>query len=205
MPERGVVKLNIQRGAGIAEFASFLVDLENAYLALRLLPTIDSARHFTRRWHFLVDYQGVDPSTLRYRHWPEISGREIYPKDQLEITRINIQSPGWIELLGSLNPLQQIREYLKDRHDRTKDRAWRGETEKERALLENDILRNQAEHERINVISAFSELLEHVGFSSEERQRAVWERLGPPMMRLANHQDTGLLGSQNDEIDSKRK
>jgi hypothetical protein len=104
-------------------------------------------------------------------------------------------------LLGSLNPLQQLREYLKDRHERKKDRDWRGDAEKERALLENEILQIQAERGRIGVIGEFNELLQRMEISPEDRQRIIWERLGPAMTRLGRHQDTGLLGSQHDGAD----
>ena len=60
----------------------------------------------------------------------------ILPREELIVTRINFNSPGFWEMIGSLNPLVQIREYLNDRHNRKKDkRQWEIETEK--ALLEN--------------------------------------------------------------------
>lgn len=196
MPERGAVKLNIERGATVAEFGAFLVDLEGAYLALYSLPTIDRAGRLRRR--FLIEYLDWDILGPVYRSTPAPAG-PIYPKDQLEISRITIQSPGWVELIGSLNPLQQLREYLKDRHERQKDRVWRSDAERHRAQLELEILRLQAERERTGAIADFYELLERMEVSAEERQRILWERLGGPMMRLGQHQDSGLLGNQSDD------
>lgn len=205
MPERGTIKLNIERGAGVSEFRGFLADLEGAYLALYTLPTEARARRLRGRLPFIIDYLGLDLFDAYHWNPSHLAGTDIYPEDQLEISRISIRSPGWVELLGSLNPLQQIREYLKDRHERKKDVAWRSEAEKERAHVELDILRLQAERERTGLISEFYELLERMDLSQEERQRILWDRLGTPMMRLAHHQDTGLLGSQNDEVDGKRE
>ncbi|WP_145960990.1 hypothetical protein [Sphingosinithalassobacter portus] len=201
MAKRGSVKLNIQRGAGVAEFRQFLADLESAYLALYFLPVGDGVRRLSRRLPLLIDYMGIEPFEVYFGNPRRSEDGAIYPKDQLEIAAISIHSPGWVELIGSLNPLQQIREYLKDRHERKKDRAWRSETEKHRALVELEILRLQAERERTGVISDFYELLERMDISPEERQRILWDRLGKPMSQLAHHQDTGLLGSQNDNID----
>ncbi|MBO9714243.1 hypothetical protein [Sphingomonas sp.] len=200
MPERGSIRLNIQRGAGVGEFAQFLTDLEGVYLALHLLPNERTLRRYRGRQSFYLEGLEWAPS---YLDASDLRGSELYPLDQLEIVRISIQSPGWVEVIGSLNPLQQIREYLKDRHERKKDRAWRCETEKERALLEIEILRLQTERDRIGVIGQFYELLERMEINPEERQRLLWERLGAPMMRLSHHQDTGLLGSQDDDIDTK--
>lgn len=201
MSERGAVTLNLQRGAGVAEFRHFLADLENAYLALQLLPTLTRARRYRRRVPWFLEYPGTDLFAHEFGDWWATNGTDIYPEDQLELARISIQSPGWVELLGSLNPLQQLREYLKDRHERNKDRAWRSDAEKERARLENEILRSQAQRERIGVIGDCNKLLEEMGIEPDERQRILWERLGSAMVRLGQHQDTGLLGSQNDEID----
>jgi len=44
----------------------------------------------------------------------------VLPSERLFFSKVNIQSPGFWEVMGSLNPLQQIREYLKDRHERKK-------------------------------------------------------------------------------------
>lgn len=205
MARRGSIKLNIQRGAGIVEFGNFLSDLQGAYLALYLLPSNKRARHIRRHLPILIGDYEREFLVNYWGSWAELDGEEIYPADQLEITRIIIQSPGWIEVLGSLNPLQQIREYLKDRHERMKDLAWRSDAEKERALLENDILRAQAERERTSAISDFNDLLKRMDVDPDQRERILWDRLGPPMMRLARHQDTGLLGSQNDNVDHQRE
>lgn len=204
MIERGTVRLNIERGAAVREFQEFLADLESAYLAIYLLPSRKELRDFERSIRFPVELFGLDFVGLHRRQISGSGAAEIYPPDQLEITRITIQSPGWIELCASFNPLQQLREYLKDRHERKKDKEWRWETEKQRALAELDVLRLQAERERTGAISDFYELLKRMDISPEQRQKILWERVGTPLARLARHQDSGLLGSQNDNIDERK-
>ena len=200
MPERGAVKFDIRRGATVAEFGNFLADLENAYVALYFLPTIGRAGRLRRR--FLIDYIDVDFFGPPY--WANPRAVElVYPEDQLEISRISIQSPGWLELSGLAGILEQMREWLKDRHERKKDMDWRGQAEKDRAQAELEILRAQAERERAGAIGDYYRLLEEMGYSPEERQRMLWDRLGGPMMRLGQHQDSGLLGSQGDDTDDK--
>ncbi|MEJ7928281.1 hypothetical protein WG908_16155 [Sphingobium sp. AN641] len=202
MPEHGPVLLNLQRGASVAEFGQFLADLENAYLALYNLPSWAFYRRYRRTLGF-PEYVGLDLLLPYDGHVGDLAGDAVHPDDQLEISRITIQSPGWVELIGSLNPLQQLREYLKDRHERQKDMAWRSDAEKTRAHLENEILRIQVDRDRTSSIGEFNDVLERIGFNADERQRIVWERLGPRMMRLGRHQDSGLLGTQNDDIDSQ--
>lgn len=49
----------------------------------------------------------------------------VLPEHRLVIKSIRIESPGFWEVFASLNPLQQIREYLNDRHKRKQDREFR--------------------------------------------------------------------------------
>jgi hypothetical protein len=201
--ERGTVRLNLERGATVAEFRKFLDDLELAYVAIYDLPTIGDAGYFDRPHLSRREYR-LSRYDYLYGNMDGIRPRDIYPPDQLEISKISIQSPGWIELLASWSPLQQIREYLKDRHERKKDKLWRWESERMREMAELELLRIQAERERTGAIRDFYGLLEEMDVSSEERQKILWQRLGAPLSRLAHHQDSGLLGSQNDNIDGQR-
>lgn len=60
----------------------------------------------------------------------------ISPEEVLIISKVNFNSPGFWEVVGSLNPLTQLREYLNDRHNRKKDKlTWENEAAK--AILDN--------------------------------------------------------------------
>jgi hypothetical protein len=204
MVERGTVRINIERGATVVEFKSFLDDLEHAYLAIHALPSRREGRRFSRLVDFRYEYLGIDFFGDRYADAERYLSADTYPPDQLEITKIKIQSPGWIELFASLNPLQQIREYLKDRHERKKDKEWRWDSEKMRAMAELDLLKIQARHGEAVALREFYGLLKDMGVNQDEIDKAIWERVGTPLSRLARHQDSGLLGSQNDNIDGYR-
>lgn len=202
--EQGTIKLNLERGATISEFNSFLSDLESAYLSIYQLPSRERLRSLRRPRPYPIEF--FDPEFLYGgTRIDQMRTEYVYPSDQLEISRITIQSPGWIELIGALNPLQQLRDYLKDRHERKKDKEWRWKSEKERAEAELETLRIQAERERVGALRDFYELLDRMGMSEEDKRRILWERVGVPLTNLARHQDQGLLGSQNDNIDGHRK
>ena len=203
--ERGTVILNIERGATVAEFKAFLDDLEGAYFSIYQLPSREWMRSFLKFGHFPLEFLDAGIFNFGGSRVERLSPTDVYPPDQLEINRIKIQSPGWIELIGLLNPLQQIREYLKDRHERKKDKEWRWESEKQRAMAELEVLRIQAERERTGAIKDLYALLAQMDIRPEDKQRILWERIGTPLTRLARHQDTGLLGTQNDNIDGYRK
>ena len=42
-----------------------------------------------------------------------------------------------------MNPLMQLREYLKERHERRKDKDWREEQERRKMVLENANIETQ--------------------------------------------------------------
>lgn len=199
MPERRAVRFDIGRGATVAEFTRFLADLEAVYLALYSLPSRRDLRG--RRRLYILEYVDLDLADDFFGRNRELSAIMVHPDDQLSIERISIQSPGWTDLTGIGKVLEQIREWLKDRHERKKDVAWRGKSEREQAHWENEILKHQAEREGIGVIRDYADLLEEIGLPPEERQRILWERLGISMTHLGQHQDSGLLGSQTDETD----
>jgi hypothetical protein len=204
MIERGTVRINIQRGATVVEFKSFLDDLEHAYLAIHALPSRREWRNLRHRFEFPPEFFPIDAFGNRYADAERYRSEDTYPPDQLEIAKIKIQSPGWIELVASFNPLQQIREYLKDRHERKKDKEWRWDSEKMRAMAELDLLKIQARHGEAVALREYYGLLKDMGVNQHEIDKVIWERVGTPLSRLARHQDSGLLGSQNDNIDGCR-
>jgi hypothetical protein len=204
MIERGTVRINIQRGATVVEFKSFLEDLEQAYLAIHALPSRSERKSLKRQYRFPPNFFNSDFFENRYANAARYRAEDTYPPDQLEITKIKIQSPGWIELVASFNPLQQIREYLKDRHERKMDKEWRWESERMRSEAELDLLKIQARHGETVALREFYSLLKDMELDQDQIDRIIWERIGTPLSRLARHQDNGLLGSQNDDIDGHR-
>jgi hypothetical protein len=51
---------------------------------------------------------------------------------RLLLAAARLESPGFWEFLGSLNPLEVLRQYLSDRHERRKDREYREAAEARR-------------------------------------------------------------------------
>src|SRR5262245_38894272 len=49
----------------------------------------------------------------------------VLPEHKLQLHRIEFRSPGFWEFLGSLNPLEVLRKWASDRHERRKDLAYR--------------------------------------------------------------------------------
>lgn len=110
----------------------------------------------------------------------------ILPSERLIISKVNIQSPGFWEVLGSLNPLQQIREYIKDRHERKKDQKYRSRQEEEIGELEIQVRKDKIINQRI-------ETLRELGYSDVEIRQLVTAMVIQPLNRLGNHQDNGQI------------
>lgn len=193
--ERGTLVIVAKRGGSIAEITSFLSDLEDAYIALytfhRLwLPERLLDRLPSRLWlelgypHAVFGHTGYTPLTV-----------DLVPPDaRITLERVKIASPGTWEFVASLNPLQQIREYLNDRHQRRQDRAYREQSERTRLELENEMIRQQIEEKEISFLRDRIAILRDVGYDDNDIRRIVWMSVGNPLSRLGKHQDSNLIG-----------
>jgi hypothetical protein len=196
----GSLRIFTKRAGTVAEIVGLLQDVEAAYNRIFLFFSF-------------VDFFGDEERFFRWRHWrewrelrlpppfwapfvgfPQIEFLEaILPEYKLEVKRIQIESPGFWEFLGALNPLQQIREYLNDRHKRRQDREYREQAERERLLLENELIRRQIWEKENSVFRERISVLREIGFSDDEIRRLIWVYVSQPLIALGKHQDAGLI------------
>jgi len=132
---------------------------------------------------------------LRDRH--ERIAQNISRSEELIIHKVSICSPGVLEVIGSLNPLETIRQYLKDRREATlerekltieheKEKSHRNALEQAKAVLEIESLKTKVATER-------AVLLRDAGFAQEEIQPYVKELIERPLEELVVYQnDSGL-------------
>jgi hypothetical protein len=99
---------------------------------------------------------------------------------------VRLESPGWWEVVGQLNPLEVIRKYLNDRHERAKDVSYRNKAERDRLHYENEILRNEVIAERIR-------LARELGATDEDLAPLWNSLLIRPLRRLDAYQDRGVI------------
>jgi hypothetical protein len=110
----------------------------------------------------------------------------VLPSDRLYISKVNIQSPGFWEVLGSLNPLQHIREGLKDYHERKKDNNYR--SRQEEALRELEIIEKKE-----SLLNARIDTLKKLGYSDAEIRQLVLSMVIEPLNTLCKHQEKGQI------------
>ena len=196
MPEeQGRLIILAKRGGSIAEITSFLTDLEGAYIALysfhrlwlseRLLDRLPS-----RLWLEL----GYPHAVFGHTGYTPITSDLIPPAARITLDRVKIESPGSWEFVASLNLLQQIREYLNDRHKRRQDREYREQSERTRLELENEMIRRQIEEKDLSILRDRIAILRDVGYDDDDIRRIVWMSVGNSLSRLGQHQDSNLIG-----------
>lgn len=192
--ENKVLKIKGLRAGTPTELIEYLKDLNNAYNSLYVFNAfLDSHNPYykNKNRRKLFFYELGYPYLGNHK----IDSREelILPENRLLINKIVIQSPGFWEVLGSLNPLQQIREYLNDRHRRKQDVEWRNQTEKEKAQLENQMIQRQVYESDNKIMRERIEVLRELGFNENEIRELIWTNMGEPLQKLGRHQDTGLI------------
>ncbi|MEM1552874.1 MAG: hypothetical protein QXH03_09450 [Candidatus Bathyarchaeia archaeon] len=199
--QTGTLRVFTRRAGTVNEIVGFLQDIEVAHNKIFLFFSfldffVDRERffrwrHFWREWR---EFGFPPPFWMPFVGLPGIEFfQAILPEYKLEVKRIQIESPGFWEFLGALNPLQQIREYLNDRHKRRQDREYREQAERERLRLENEWIQRLIWEKENSVFRERIGILREIGFSDEEIRRLIWVYVSQPLIALGKHQDTGLI------------
>jgi hypothetical protein len=124
---RGLIRFSLAGSWSVRDFASWLNDLQLAYLRLSaffLLSEGDTEllRLATKPYVLTVRMQTEFDPLMRI-----VAGR----KQELRLSKIEIASPGFAELIGSLNPLKTIADFIT---------AWRHEnTLRDTAMLQANL------------------------------------------------------------------
>jgi hypothetical protein len=190
--QRGLLRLHVSVAGTVQQVIATLAAIEDAYLqiyAANLLLDKLSDAYSGKRHKFppFLEF-GIYP-------WPLESGfpfstqqireRLLLAEDELLISSVEISSPGFWEFLGTLNPLDQLRKYLCDRHERNKDKEYRNKTEATKLKLENELLAVEVFSERV-------EALKRAGFDGNEIRRLLLPAANA-LNNVAEIQDAGLI------------
>jgi hypothetical protein len=179
-----VLQIHADRAGDVAEIGIYLQRIRSAYNNIYALDlTISTAKG---RFGDSARYRfggGKPKISLRQIREPELV---VLPQERLRLRRIQIQSPGFWEFVGALSPLETVRRYLHDRHERKKDRAYRDSLDAERLELENERLRTEVAQGRV-------ELLRQVGVPEDVLRQVVTRHLIQPLAALERFQDSGLI------------
>ena len=181
--EKGVLQIELLRGGLLSEFASALEVLNKVYQHLYTLDLI--VQEAKERAEPQV-YNRRRRSGPRLRSISKVEA-VVLPEDRLRITHLSLSSPGLIDLVGSLNPLETLRQYLKDRHERRKDAKYREAADAEKLDLGNQKLRQE-------VILGDIEILRQLGYGEDVIRLAISKHFFEPADGIDRLQDANLIG-----------
>ena len=194
-----VLRLNGETGFRVEDVRDWLGRIDHAYNSLYAFEALVNV---TQPGRFVTPPGGptsgliygwwVHPSPARTRlliSWPptaETVAPVVPPRHRLILHAARLESPGSWEFVGALNPLEVLRQYLNDRHERRKDKDYRNENEKRRQELENSLLENKVVKERI-------EMAKSIGVTDQDLTPLLNELVYKPLRRLDGPQDRGAI------------
>jgi len=196
----GVVRFDFLRSGTASEIQFFLRTLEKAYkktLTVKLiLANTDNYIRFCKEFSPFprrYAYHFVHQNFICFERF--YVGHDIYdeyPESILEIKSIKISSPGFFEFLGSINPLEFIRNFLNDRHNRMMDREFLS-LEKEKKRMEVEILKNQVMRERIEMAEDMYDISRKYGIPLDDLERRIVGYISEDFHELGKMQDSKLI------------
>lgn len=178
----GLLRVEGPRLGYVHEIVDLLNDFEHAYNNFYVFSSLVSA------------VEKTDSVYIYRRSSPKFSliakskvASFVLPEDRLRLYRIEFNSPGFWEFAGSLNPLEVMRNWVADNHERRKDRDYRESLEAERLHLENEKLKTDVVRNQVA-------LLRENGVPEEKIREALTQYIMEPLNRLERHQDAGMIG-----------
>lgn len=178
MPAEDLAILRIESLAGIPlyKIRLFLTSLDYAY-----------------NYIYVAEMMLVTP--LRDSMWRQVRDTEHYKrfgawvpkKDRLILNSVELHSPGEWDFLGQLNPLETIRLYLRDRHERKKDKAYREPAEQRGMELDNKI-------KEAVLLSTQIDNARKMGATDSDLRPLLERFIRQPLAELDRFQDEGVIG-----------
>jgi hypothetical protein len=190
----GYLRIDGRGGARTSDLRDLLDAIDAAYQAVSRVAVAAERMAETVAW---AERYGPP-----FRYWPAIwIGQSSMPgaiatSDPLVVSRVELSSPGFWEFFGSLNPLEVLRKYLNDRHERRKDDEYRSDAERQRLELENERIAIDNAVRAIKAVGRLYNLEREHGpalYESEAWRRTLGAELREPFERLADFDRRGLI------------
>lgn len=180
LQRRGVLLFAGTSPVSVFLMQDFLARLDNAYaylayhanrveLAVRIAPEIDDSNRRLRAWELRLHDEGH----ALYQGMSYVRMLGLTNARALGINRVELNSPGFWEIIGSLNPLAQVRGYLADRHERNKDRDYRNDAEKRQLNAEARLKELEVQRAEVAVAREKYELAAQIVGVDDARKLAI--------------------------------
>lgn len=170
----GVLRIFGGTSSAASDIGHWIVNLDHAYCGIfTFFQKIDDA------------FLSLQPDLLRASTKLPVE-QFLAPSERLRFHRAAFASDGSWDFLGQLNPLEVIRKYLNDRHERRKDREYRESAERRRLDLENELLETKVIAEKLKVAR-------DMGVAQRDIAATVNTKILIPLRRLDALQDEGAI------------
>lgn len=202
--QSGRLRVHGQGEIRLSEVRAFLGDIERAYGSLYAFEVVvDGWQRAAREledlpwpmaritvpllfWGAVPRVHGRARYLVSWPPLPEEVATVVPPRDRLVLAAVQLHSPGAWDFLGKLNPLEVIRQYLCDRHERRKDKNYREAAERRRLELENQMLEGKVLKEKIGIAKS-------LGATDADLAPLLNELVLEPLRRLGIHQGAGVI------------
>ena len=176
---KGRLKIYAFQGGEIDDVIKFLYHLRNAYESLYVFDVISQE---------IQEYNKAERNFILSRIPISKIHDAISPSDKLIVDKVSIQSPGVWEVLGSWNPLAQLRDYLSERHERKKDNLWRNDLDRQEKWLKNMLLATQLMDQQVD-------LYKKANVGEEDIRKMILGYGYRSLQSLNSYQDKDMIGS----------
>lgn len=199
---RAILRIEVLRTGRVTEITSFLMATDRLYgNILEYRIRIHTAR---------ISQPSIAAQQLKHLFkTSDPSHDKSKGHFALGVHAVMMQSPGFWEFIGTLSPLQFIRDILNDLHERSKDREYKNyheeqrlRLENEKMTIENDARKAQVERENLRnekiklmLLSSDIDLMRKLGLPDEQINSIIGAYITRPASKLLYHQDTDLIGN----------
>ena len=117
----------------------------------------------------------------------------MHVEDRLRLVAVEFHSPGFWEFIGNCNPLNVLRQYLNDQHEREKDFDYRNYEEQRKLAIANDSGETENAHRRLELIDKYIATCRSANVPENIIQANVIEHATSPLKRLDSVASYGLI------------
>jgi len=187
METQGNLRIHGNGDIELERVYKYLKDFEDCYNSINTFTSILKQDSGSREDLVMRLSEFSVTQEIASQNYQKVNGRYIVGiSDRLILKKVVLRSPGFWEFLGKLNPLEVIRQYLQDRHERKKDIDYRNSAEERRMHLENLMLENKVIIERL-------EFAEQMGYSKDDIAPLYSALVAMPLETLDKHQDQNVI------------
>lgn len=197
---RALLYIEAEGGLEALDVANYLKALNDAYNRICYFNYLETFRFMDiEEYHSYlmnVDSLETDYGEFLNEDLGHLDAGHVHEwSTNLIVREVHLSSPGFWSFLGALNPLEALRNFLNDRHERQKDRKYRELAEASKLELENRLL-------EVSYLDKILNLTPYRDLPPEKLNQIVEPFIRKSLLTLGEYQDRRLLGKAHVKLTS---